>query len=135
MPKMNKHSLKYNGLLKITANNDFSCRTLKHLLPTKADVIIETYQKNDPLCLAICNDCIRDILNGFKQVDINNTYYCDWTKNMEIRYIKNNNSATVCHSCGKKENSNYYVRLCNVAFHLCENCKSYWIVQLSKSLI
>lgn len=121
----------YSGILKVTKIKGFSCKTLYHGYEYSADAIIQTYRKDDPLCLAACSGCIKAINNGLRKVNPRDTYFYDSKKDLEIRYISNNDSHK-CHSCGNKHKHCYYVRLCNVVFYLCEKCRTSWIGQLER---
>lgn len=119
------------GLLKTTYMDDFDCKILKHDYKKAAKVILETYRDDDVFCVPACQDCIEQIVKGLKKVGPNNTFYYNFNSKLEVRYL-NRFISSKCYSCGSKNGGCYYIRFYNVAFHLCEECRSLWIVQLSK---
>lgn len=121
----------YSGILKVTQISGFLCKTLYHSYEHYANAIIQTYRKDDPLCIAVCSDCLNAINRGLRKVGPNNTYLYDRHRELEIRYLSNGNGK-VCHSCGKMHENCYYIRLCYVVFYLCEDCKTSWIGQMER---
>ena len=119
--------------LKITHIDELSCKTGRHTLNHNlSKIVIETEREKDEFCLALCNDCLNALIAALKQVDDNNPYYYDDYSDIEVKYISRFNGQQ-CFSCYKDNLPSYNVRIGNIAFKICSDCRACWLMQLERA--
>ncbi len=119
--------------LKITNIDGVPCKSARHIIePTDAKIIIETNRVKDTFCLSFCNSCFQAFVKGLRTVDKDHTYYYDEAKDIEIIYTESFNGQR-CFSCYKNNNPCYSIRIDNVAFKLCSDCRACWLMQLESA--
>ena len=117
----------------ITYIDGIHCKANKHYIaPVEAKVVIETNRPKDTFCLSFCLECLRVFIKGLKFVDENHTYFIDNNKNIEIIYTRTFNGQQ-CFSCYSGNKPCYYIRIGNIAFRLCSDCRACWLMQLESA--
>jgi len=120
--------------LKITYIDGLHCKANQHYIaPVEAKVVIETNRPKDTFCLSFCLECLRAFINGLKCVDENHTYFIDNNRDIEIIYTHTFNGQQ-CFSCYSGNKPCYYIRIRNVAFRLCSDCRACWLMQLESAV-
>jgi len=120
--------------LRITLTDGVPCKSSRHFVePTDAKIVIETTRDNDIFCLSFCSNCLQVFLKGLKAVDEHNTYYIDNEKDIEIIYTESFVGQR-CFSCYSGKGACYFIRIGNIAFRLCPDCRACWLMQLESAV-
>lgn len=116
--------------LKITIIDGVPCKSARHIVePSEPKIVIETKRDKDTFCLSFCSSCFQAFIKGLKSVDKSNRYYYDDEKEIEIIFTESF-SGQQCFSCYKNDNPCYSIRIGNIAFKLCSDCRACWLMQL-----
>lgn len=110
------------------------CKFSNHLFEDKeARVIIETRREKDSFCLSFCLDCLQAFVNALKYISPDNSYYYDEAHEIEIRCISTFKGQR-CFSCYTDKAPCYTIRVHNISFSLCSECKACWLMQLESAI-
>ena len=120
--------------LNVVFIDEISCKFSNHLFEDKeAKVIIETKREKDIFCLSLCLDCLQALVNGLKYISPDNSYYYDEAHDFEIRCISTFKGQR-CFACYSDQAPCYTIRIHNISFSLCSDCKACWLMQLESTL-
>jgi len=120
--------------LNIVFVDGIKCRFSNHLLDApEAKIVIETKREKDNFCLSMCMDCLQSFVYALKYISPDNSYYCDDEHGIECRCLSTFKGKR-CFSCYTDNGICYAIRIHNISFSICSECKACWVMQLESTI-